>query len=104
MVTTDYSMPEHLTSRAFSALRWGYAGFATRAIASFASGIVLARLLGPEPFGQIAAAMLIFGLANQIADGGFSSALVQSPELDEKDIRFAFTFQLAIGTALARSE
>src|ERR1035438_1900964 len=93
-------MREHLTPRAFSALRWGYAGTATRALTGFASGVVLARLLGPKPFGQVAAAMLVFGLAGQFADGGFSSALVQAPELAEKDVRFAFTFQLAIGVAL----
>jgi O-antigen/teichoic acid export membrane protein len=61
---------------------------------------VLARLLGPKPFGQVAAATLVFGLANQLADGGFSSALVQTSELDEADVRFAFTFQLAIGGSL----
>src|ERR1017187_27286 len=94
-------MPEHLTTRAFSALRWGYAGSVTRALAGFTSGIVLARLLGPKPFGQVAAATLVFGLANQLSDGGFSSALVQSPEIDETDVRFAFTCQLAIGAALA---
>ena len=94
-------MPEHLTTRAFSALRWGYAGFATRALAGFGSGIVLARLLGPKPFGQIAAVTLVFGLANQLAEGGFSSAIVQAPELDERDVRFAFTLQLALGTVLA---
>ena len=93
-------MSESLTTRAFSALRWGYAGFATRALASFASGIVLARLLGPKPFGQVAAATLVFGLAVQLADGGFSAAIVQAPELDEADVRFAFTFQLAMGAAL----
>jgi O-antigen/teichoic acid export membrane protein len=69
-------------------------------LAGFGSGIVLARLLGPKPFGQVAAATLVFGLANQLADGGFSSALVQAPELEEKDIRFAFTVQLAIGATL----
>jgi len=93
-------MSEHLTTRAFSALRWGYAGFAARALASFGSGVVLARLLGPKPFGQVAAAMLVFGLANQLANAGFSSALVQAPKLDGKDVRFAFTFQVAIGAAL----
>ncbi len=93
-------MPERLTTRAFSALRWGYAGFATRAVASFASGIVLARILGPKPFGQVAAATLVFGLANQLADGGFSSALVQAPELEDADVRFAFTFQFTIGASL----
>jgi PST family polysaccharide transporter len=44
--------------------------------------------------------MLVFGLANLIADGGFSSALVQAPELDEVDVRFAFTCQLALGALL----
>jgi lipopolysaccharide exporter len=90
-------MSEHVVKRAFSALRWGYAGFAIRALTGFASGIILARLLGPKPFGQVAAVTLLFGLANQLADGGFSSALVQAPELDEAGIRFAFTCQLVIG-------
>lgn len=93
-------MREHLTTRAFSALRWGYAGTATRALGGFASGIALARLLGPKPFGQVAAAMLVFGIAGQLADGGFSSAIVQSPQLDDRDVRFVFTFQLTTGAAL----
>jgi PST family polysaccharide transporter len=45
--------------------------------------------------------MLVFGFAVQLADGGFSSALVQAPELDEADVRFAFTFQLLSGAVLA---
>jgi O-antigen/teichoic acid export membrane protein/glycosyltransferase involved in cell wall biosynthesis len=93
-------MSDHLTQRSFSALGWGYAGFVTRAAAGFLSGLVLARLLGPKPFGQVAAASLVIGFANQIADGGFSLALVQAPQLTEADIRFAFTFQLAVAGAL----
>ena len=94
------SMSDTLTNRSFSALRWGYAGFCLRAAAGFASGIVLARLLGPKPFGEVAVASLILGFANQLADGGFSSALVQAPELADTDVRFVFTAQLAIGSAL----
>lgn len=93
-------MSEQMTSRAFSALRWGYAGYAVRTVTGFASGIVLARLLGPKPFGQVAAATLVFGLANQLADGGFTTALVQAPELCEADVRFAFTFQITTGAVL----
>jgi PST family polysaccharide transporter len=93
-------VPERLTERSFSALRWGYAGYVVRAAASFASGIVLARLLGPKPFGQVAAATLAFGFANQLADGGFNSALVQAPEVAEEDIRFVFTVQLLLGCVL----
>ena len=38
-------------------------------------GIVLARLLGPKPFGVVAIASLIIGVANLIADFGFGAAL-----------------------------
>jgi len=93
-------LSERLSTRTFAALRWGYLGLGVRAFTGFASGVVLARMLGPKPFGQIAAAMLVFGLANLLADGGFSSALVQAPELDKADIRFAFTCQLALGALL----
>lgn len=93
-------MAERLSTRTFTALRWGYLGVGVRAGTSFASGIVLARLLGPKPFGQIAAASLVIGLANLLADGGFGSALVQAQELTEEDVRFAFTCQLALGALL----
>ena len=93
-------MADHLTQRSFSALLWGYAGFLTRAVAGFVSGLVLARLLGPKPFGQVAAASLVCGFATLLADGGFNLAIVQAPQLEEADVRFAFTFQFLIGSVL----
>ncbi len=83
-----------------SALRSTYLGFMTRSVVSFFVGIILARILGPKPFGQLAAASLVFGLANQVADAGFGSALVQAKELREVQIRFAFTIQLLIGLTM----
>jgi PST family polysaccharide transporter len=97
-------MPETLTSTALGAIRWNYAGFLSRSVAGFIVGVVLARLLGPNPFGQLGIAAIVFGLGNQLADAGFSSALVQAPELHERQIRFVFTMQIFIGctmTALA---
>ncbi|MDP9052702.1 MAG: oligosaccharide flippase family protein [Acidobacteriota bacterium] len=96
-------MSDQLTQRSFSALGWGYAGYATRAAVGFASGLVLARLLGPKPFGQVAAASLVFQFANQLADGGLNLALVQAAELDEYGIRFGFTFQMLVGIILTVS-
>jgi lipopolysaccharide exporter len=78
----------------------GYAGYAARAVISFGYTLILARLLGPKPFGPVAAAWVVVGFANLLADGGFELALVQAPELFEADIRFAFTMQLAIGFVL----
>lgn len=73
----------------------------TKAVTSFVVGLALARLLGPKPFGEVAAAALIVGFANLFADGGFESAIVQAPELADSDIRFAFSVQVVIGMALA---
>jgi PST family polysaccharide transporter len=87
-------MTEGLTGEAFSGLRWNYVGTIARTISSFGIGIVLARILGPKPFGQLAAASLVWGLANQIATGGFSAALIQAPELTERQIRVVFTIQM----------
>ena len=70
-------------------------------VCTFAIGVLLARLLGPHPFGIIAVAMLLSGLAGLIADFGFSAALVQRKTVTEHDVRFAFTAQLALAVVLA---
>jgi PST family polysaccharide transporter len=86
-----------LTDAALDATRWNYAGFVSRGAAALVVGTILARLLGPKPFGQVAVATIVFGLANLIADAGFSSALIQIPELSERQIRVAFTMQILVG-------
>ncbi len=78
-------------------MRWNYLGGVTAALCSLAIGIVLARILGPLPFGQVIIASTIYGFLNLFVDGGFSQALIQRHELTEADIRKTFTFQVAIG-------
>lgn len=94
-------MQDGLTASSLRAVRWNYAGSLSRSVAGFLVGIVLARLLGPKPFGQLGVAAIVVGLGNQFADAGFSSALVQAPELDERQIRFAFTMQVVIGCGMS---
>ena len=89
-----------LSHRAIIAMRWNYGGFLFRSIAGIGVSIVLARLLGPEPFGLIGVAALLFGLGNQIADAGFSSALVQARDLTQRQIRSVFTAQVLIGLTM----
>jgi O-antigen/teichoic acid export membrane protein len=89
-----------MTRTAFSALRWNYAGFFARSGSNFIIGILLARLLGPKPFGQIAAAMLVIGIANLVTDAGFTSALIQTPELTDLQIRYVFTLQFLIAMGM----
>jgi len=92
--------PPSLTQATVSGLKWNYAGIVAKQVCTFAIGIVLARLLGPAPFGIVAIAMLLCGFASLIADFGFSAALIQRKTLAEQDIRFAFTAQLLMAVLL----
>ena len=94
------SNQKSLTDTTLAALKWNYGGTIARAISSLAVGIILARLLGPKPFGLVAIAMLIIRLGNLIADLGMGSALVQRETVSEHDIRYAFTIQVCMGIGL----
>ncbi len=61
---------------------------------NFVVGVILARLLGPKPYGQVALAMLVIGFGYLVADVGFGSALIQKEETSTEDIRFSFTVQV----------
>ena len=52
--------------------------------------IILARLLAPEVFGQLALLTVFTDLSMTVVDGGLSSALVQSKEAGERDYSTVF--------------
>lgn len=89
-----------LAQRSVYALKWNYAGSLGRAGMQFLIGIVLARLLGPEPFGLVALASLVLGLGALFADVGLASVLIQRKEITDSDIRFIFTVQTLLGLIL----
>lgn len=89
-----------LAGRSMGALKWNYLGSLAKVLSQLAIGIVLARLLGPEPFGLVAIAWLILGLGNLLADFGLSAALIQKPQISSRDIRHVFTLQMLSGLML----
>ena len=93
-------MSRTLYDQAGYALKWNYVGVAVKSFSSLAVGIVLARLLGPKPFGLVAVAALIIGFGNLLADFGFGAAIVQREDVTEEDLRFVFLFQMLSGVAL----
>jgi lipopolysaccharide exporter len=93
-------MSELTPQSTIAAFGWSYGGRIVQLLCQMGIGIVLARVLGPAPFGIVAAAWLIIGLANQCADFGLSAALVQRPSIGESDIRYVFTVQLLVGAGL----
>lgn len=90
----------NLLSRSLHALKWNYLGTVVRTALQFILGILLARLLGPEPFGMVAIAWLILGLGNLVGDFGLASALVQQQEITDRDVRYVFTMQMLAGAIM----
>ena len=61
--------------------------------------IVLARMLAPEEFGQIAIMNVFINLSQVIIEGGFTTALVQRKDVTEQD--YSTVFFINIGLAIA---
>lgn len=59
--------------------------------------IVLARMLSPAEFGLIAMIGVFTALASAFIDSGFSSALIQKPELSPDDADTVFYFNVIMG-------
>jgi PST family polysaccharide transporter len=99
LLSNELEAEPGLRQRSFTALKWNYIGAFSRSGSQFVIGIILARLLGPEPFGLVAMALLVVSLGGLVADFGLASALVQRKNISREDIRFVFTLQLAVGAA-----
>lgn len=89
-----------LAKRSIGALKWNYLGTGGKIVSQLVIGILLARMLGPEPFGLIAIAWLMLGLGNLVADSGLSAALIQRQQISSRDIRYVFTLQMLAGLGL----
>lgn len=86
-----------LRERAIGGVLWSAVGTALRVGMQLAAQIALARLLGPEPFGLFAVALVVIALSGLFAEVGLAYGLIQKPEVSPQDIRFAFTWQLLLG-------
>jgi len=86
-----------IAASAAAGVRWNYLGSFTSSVSALAIGIVLARILGPRPYGQVIIASTIYGFINLFVDGGFGQAIIQKRTVDSMDLRKTFTCQVALG-------
>jgi len=93
--------PPSLTARTVRGFVWAFTGSAGQAVLQIAATIVLARLLTPQEFGSVAAALLVVGLAQLLTQVGVSAALVQRRELADDDVSAAFAFSVVVALVLA---
>jgi PST family polysaccharide transporter len=93
-------MPEpNLTDRTVAGAAWRFGGLLSKYLIRLAVIVVLARLLPPEAFGVVGAATIFAGLTTALMQGGFSAGLVRLAELEDADIRTAFSLAMMQGSA-----
>lgn len=66
----------------------------------FVIGILLARLLGPDAFGQVALLTVFADLSMTFIESGLNTALVQSREVDDRDYSTVFYITLAMSVLM----
>lgn len=64
----------------------------------FILGIILARLLLPEDYGLIGMLAIFLAVSVTFIDSGFSTALIQKKDRDEKDFSTVFYFNIAVAS------
>ncbi|MDP3323298.1 MAG: oligosaccharide flippase family protein [Hydrogenophaga sp.] len=97
-------MTQDLAKRSLHALLWNLLGGVGKIFAQFVIQIWLARMLGPDIFGQYAVVLVIIGFGWLLADSGFGIALIQKDKINDDDVGYALgwvlTLSLVVGTSI----
>lgn len=90
-----------LARRSIAALQWNLAGGGGKIVLQLIIQIALARMLGPIPFGQFSAVLVVLGVGWLLADGGFGAALIQKERIEPGDVAMALGWVLMVAAAVA---
>lgn len=80
-------------------MAWMGSGTGAQAVLRAVVMIVLARLLTPEAFGAVAAALVVVNFSNIFAQLGFGQAIIQRKALTPEYVRTAFSLSVVLGVA-----
>lgn len=83
-----------------SAVLWAFAMNWGKKVSAALITLVLAAMLGPEPFGLVAIAMVYIAFLEMLLDQGLTVALIQREDLREEHLDSVFWTVLAVGTLL----
>ena len=62
--------------------------------------IVMARILAPDEFGMLAIMLVFVNVGNVIVQSGLNTAVIQAPDVSERDYSTVFWMSLAISVVL----
>lgn len=72
-----------------------------RLVLQVGTQIALARMLGPSQYGIFAIGATVIGLSSFFSDIGLAYGLIQKTTVDDRDIRFVFTWQVLLGVGVS---
>ena len=90
-----------LQNKALNGIKWSLVDNVANSGITFLVGLVLARLLSPIEFGIIGIVTIFINLSNTIVDGGFITALVRKPHVDDKDLNTVYYSNLFVSILLS---
>lgn len=89
-----------LKSATISSLFWKLFEQGGSALIQLVVQIVMARLLAPNEFGMLAIMLVFVNVGNVIVQSGLNTAIIQAPEVTERDYDTVFWMSLAISLVL----
>lgn len=87
-------------NRIVGSMFWSLAQTFTSQAIGLVITTILARLVLPEAYGVIAAAQVFTALATTFVAGGFSNALIQKKDADDKDYSTMFFFNIVFSVVM----
>lgn len=91
---------EPLRARTVRGVGWNLVGVGVQVVLQTAVLMLLARLVTPEEFGLVAAALIVVSIASLVAAVGLGPSLVQLEDLTDVHVRVAFTTFVLLGVSL----
>ena len=91
---------KNIAKTIFSGVVWSLIGQIGYMLVILLTNVILARMVGPNEFGQFSIIMFFIIIANIIVEGGIGGALVIKEDADDRDYSTAFLFNLSISLVL----
>lgn len=92
--------PKNLRSATITSLFWKLFEQGGSAAIQLVVQIVMARLLTPHEFGVLAIMLVFVNVGNVIVQSGLNTAIIQAPDVTERDFDTVFWMSLAISVVL----
>lgn len=89
-----------MSNKMFSSFLWKFLERTSTQIINLVIQIILARLISPEKFGELAILIVFVNIANIFVQKGFSSSLIRKKEISDADCNTVFTVGFIVSLVL----